>query len=40
MNQGDLLAVLKEGRPSMPLLQQLSFSWQVADGMNYLATDL
>ncbi|XP_019855382.1 PREDICTED: tyrosine-protein kinase Abl-like [Amphimedon queenslandica] len=40
MNQGDLLAVLKEGRPSMPLVQQLSFSWQVADGMNYLATDL
>ena len=40
MNQGDLLCVLKEYRPSIPLELQLSLSWQVADGMNYLATEL
>jgi serine/threonine protein kinase len=40
MNQGDLLAVLKESRPSMPLVLQLSFAWQVADGMDYLASEL
>lgn len=40
MNMGDLLGVLKDSRPSMPLVQQLSFAWQVADGMNYLATEL
>ena len=40
MNQGDLLAVLKEARPYMPLVQQISFAWQVAEGMNYLATEL
>ena len=40
MNQGDLLAVLKDFRPMMPLELQLLLAWQVADGMNYLATDL
>ena len=40
MNQGDLLGVLKDFRPSMPLELQLLLSWQVADGMNYLATEL
>ena len=40
MNMGDLLGVLKDSRPLMPLVQQLSFAWQVADGMNYLATEL
>ncbi len=40
MNQGDLLCVLKEYRPCMPLELQLLLSWQVADGMDYLATEL
>ena len=40
MNQGDLLGVLKDSRPSMPLLKQLDISYQVADGMDYLATGL
>ena len=40
MNQGDLLAVLKESRPHMELVQQLSFAWQTADGMDYLASTL
>ncbi len=40
MNQGDLLGVLKDFRPLMPLELQLLLAWQVADGMNYLAKDL
>ena len=40
MNLGDLLAVLKESRPHMELVQQLSFAWQTADGMDYLASIL
>jgi len=40
MNQGDLLGVLKDARPSMPLDIQLTFAIQVADGMDYLASKL
>ena len=40
MNMGDLLEVLKDSRPSMELVQQLSYAWQIADGMDYLANDL
>ena len=40
MNQGDLLGVLKDSRPSMPLTRQLTYAYHVADGMNYLAIDL
>ncbi len=40
MNQGDLLGVLKDCRPSMPLLTQLDIALQVADAMDYLATGL
>lgn len=40
MNQGDLLGVLKDARPSMPLLTQLDIACQVADAMDYLATGL
>ncbi|KAL5468995.1 hypothetical protein EMCRGX_G030158 [Ephydatia muelleri] len=40
MNQGDLLAVLKDSRPSLPLVTQLKYASHVADGMNYLASEL
>ena len=40
MNNGDLLGVLKDHRPSMPLPAQLNFAFQVADGMRYLADEL
>ena len=40
MNNGDLLGVLKDSRPSMSLPTQLDFAFQVADGMRYLADDL
>lgn len=40
MNQGDLLGVLKDSRPNMPLETQLTFALQVADGMDYLACTL
>ena len=40
MNQGDLLGVLKDSRPSMPLTRQLTYAYHVADGMNYLANEL
>ena len=40
MNLGDLLGVLKDSRPIMPLATQLNFAFQVADGMRYLADDL
>lgn len=40
MNQGDLLGVLKDSRPNMALTKQLNIAYQVADGMDYLATGL
>ena len=40
MNQGDLLGVLKDSRPSMPTLTQLTFAQHVADGMDYIANIL
>ena len=40
MNQGDLLGVLKDSRPHMPLTRQLMFACHVADGMDYLADTL
>ncbi len=40
MDQGDLLGVLKDSRPHMPLLTQLTFSQHVADGMDYISTIL
>jgi hypothetical protein len=40
MNQGDLLGVLKDSRPSMPLHTQLTFAQHVADGMDYIAETL
>ena len=40
MNQGDLLGVLKDSRPNMPLTKQLNIAYQVADGMDYLANGL
>ena len=40
MNQGDLLGVLKDSRPSMPLVTQLTFAQHVADGMDYIASVL
>jgi len=40
MNEGDLLGVLHENRPHMPLQKQLHFAIQVADGMDYLSTEL
>jgi len=40
MNQGDLLGVLKDSRPSMPMLTQLMFAHHVADGMDYIANTL
>ena len=40
MNNGDLLGVLKDNRPSMPLPAQLNFAFQVSDGMRYLADEL
>ena len=40
MNQGDLLGVLKDSRPSMPLTRQLTYAYHVADGMDYLADTL
>ncbi len=40
MSQGDLLGVLKDSRPFMPLLTQLDITYQVADAMDYLANVL
>ena len=40
MNQGDLLGVLKDSRPHMPLVTQLMFAYHVADGMDYLSRDM
>ena len=40
MNQGDLLGVLKDSRPSMPLTRQMTYAYHVADGMDYLANEL
>ncbi|CAI8044869.1 Tyrosine-protein kinase SRK3 (Fragment) [Geodia barretti] len=40
MNNGDLLGILKDNRPSMPLPAQLNFAFQVSDGMRYLADEL
>ncbi|XP_065886126.1 fibroblast growth factor receptor 3-like isoform X2 [Dysidea avara] len=40
MNEGDLLGVLHESRPHMPLQKELHFAIQVADGMDYLSTEL
>lgn len=40
MNHGDLLGVLKDSRPSMPLTTQLTYAYHVADGMDYLANEL
>ena len=40
MNNGDLLGVLKDSRPSMSLTTQLNFAFQIADGMRYLADEL
>ena len=40
MNEGDLLGVLHDSRPKMPLQRQLRFAIQVADGMDYLSTEL
>lgn len=40
MNNGDLLGVLKDSRPTMSLVVQLNFAFQVADGMRYLADEL
>ena len=40
MDQGDLLGVLKDSRPSMPLLSQLTFAHHVAQGMEYIADTL
>ena len=40
MNQGDLLGVLKDSRPSMPLKTQLTFAQHVTDSMNYIADTL
>ena len=40
MNEGDLLGVLHDNRPKMPLQRQLRFAIQVADGMDYLSTEL
>ncbi len=37
---GDLLGVLKDSRPHMELVKQLTFAHHVADGMDYLATQL
>ncbi len=40
MSHGDLLGVLKDSRPFMPLLTQLDIAYQVADAMDYLANVL
>ena len=40
MNEGDLLGVLHDSRPRMPVQRQLRFAIQVADGMDYLSTEL
>ena len=40
MNHGDLLGVLKDSRPNMPLIRQLTYAYHVADGMDYLANTL
>ena len=40
MNKGDLLGVLQDSRPHMPLPLQMRFAAEVADGMAYLSTDM
>ena len=40
MNEGDLLGVLQDSRPSMPLFLQMRFAKEVAEGMIYLSREM